>query len=85
MCPFFNNFGMENMVLAKVKCKMGSLFNIVLKPLKVEYWPTNPHGRIVPWGHDNSQSRKKNSLLKGQLVNWFSWSLGKSKEFPGSL
>lgn len=32
---------MENMVLVKVKDKMGSLFNIVLKQLKVEYWLSN--------------------------------------------
>lgn len=41
MCQFCNNVGMENMVLVKVKDKRGSLFNIVLKQLKVEYWFSN--------------------------------------------
>lgn len=57
MCPFFNNFRMENMVLGKVKDKMGSLFNIVLEQLKVEYrpgkssWPGLYHGAMIILSH----------------------------------
>lgn len=66
-------FVMENVVLVKVKYRIGYLFNIVLKQLKVEYRPGKSS-----WGHD----KERNSLLKGQCrnVNWFSWSLG--KEIP---